>query len=75
MSIALHPFSAELPLKKQDKSKPPRFMNSAEPEFDPIAAALKQMHDGVAKEPVPDEFLRLLDQLDERLAEKEIKPS
>lgn len=47
-----------------------RFVNAVDPEFDPIAAALRQMHDGIAQEPVPDDFLRLLDQLDERLTEK-----
>lgn len=75
--IALHPFSAEHTLINtgKGKSKSPRFMNAAEPEFDPIAAALRQMHEGVAKEPVPDEFLKLLDQLDERLAEKDAKRS
>lgn len=77
MRIAQHPFSAEQPLIKSrnDKMKPARFVNAAEPEFDPISAALKQMHEGVAKEPVPDEFLKLLDQLDERLAEKDANRS
>lgn len=77
MNVVLHPYSAEFPLANsgKNKSKSPRFVNAAEPEFDPIAAALRQMHEGVAKEPVPDEFLRLLDQLDERLAEKDAKPS
>ncbi len=51
------------------------FVNSVDPDFDPIAAALRQMHDGVENEPVPDDFLRLLDELDERIAAKEIKPS
>ncbi len=59
----------------KDRSKSPRLVNAVDPEFDPIAAALRQMHEGVAKEPVPDEFLKLLDQLDERLAEKDAKPS
>lgn len=34
--------------------------------FDPIAAALRQMHDKVAQEDIPDDFLRLLDEIDER---------
>lgn len=77
MILTLHTFSAEhiLTNSGKNKSKSPRFVNAVEPEFDPIAAALKQMHEGVAKEPVPDEFLKLLDQLDERLAEKDAKPS
>jgi hypothetical protein len=35
---------------------------------DPIAAALKQMHDAVANEALPDDFLRLLDQIDTKIA-------
>lgn len=69
--------SPEVPLSKSDapksgKADPKRmrFVNAVDPEFDPIAAALRQMHDGIAQEPVPDDFLRLLDQLDERLTEK-----
>lgn len=34
--------------------------------FDPIAAALRQMHDKVAQEDIPDDFLKLLDEIDER---------
>ncbi len=52
-----------------------RFVNTVEPEFDPISAALRQMHEGVAQEAVPDEFLKLLDQLDAKMSDKEKKPS
>ncbi len=38
--------------------------------FDPIAAALRQMHDKVSQEAVPDDFLRLLDEIDERAAKR-----
>ena len=37
---------------------------------DPIAAALKQMHDAVASEQIPDDFLRLLDEIDNKIANK-----
>jgi Anti-sigma factor NepR len=37
---------------------------------DPIAAALKQMHDAVASEDLPDDFLRLLDEIDSKIAAK-----
>ena len=33
--------------------------------FDPIEAALRQIHERVAEEQVPDAFLRLLEQLDD----------
>ena len=32
--------------------------------FDPIAAALRQMHEDVASEAIPDDFMRLLDQIE-----------
>lgn len=35
---------------------------------DPVAAALKQMHDAVAGEALPDDFLRLLDEIDTKIA-------
>ena len=37
---------------------------------DPIAAALKQMHDAVANEKLPDDFLRLLGEIDAKIAAK-----
>jgi Anti-sigma factor NepR len=37
---------------------------------DPIAAALKQMHDAVVSEDLPDDFLRLLDEIDTKIASK-----
>ncbi len=37
---------------------------------DPIGAALKQMHDAVASEDLPDDFLRLLDEIDTKIASK-----
>lgn len=35
---------------------------------DPIGAALKQLHDAVASEELPDDFLRLLDEIDTKIA-------
>jgi Anti-sigma factor NepR len=60
---------------KKREPKPMRFVNAVDPDFDPISAALRQMHEGVANEPVPAEFLLLLDQLDAKIAEKDKKPS
>ena len=37
---------------------------------DPIAAALKQMHDAVTSEELPDDFLRLLDEIDTKITTK-----
>jgi hypothetical protein len=33
--------------------------------FDPIGAALRQIHERVAEEKIPDAFLHLLEQLDD----------
>jgi hypothetical protein len=38
------------------------------PEFDPLTAALRQMHDSISNEPVPDDFLDLLDQIDAKIS-------
>lgn len=40
----------------------------AENDFDPISAALKQLHHDVANEPLPDNFLRILDEIDAKIA-------
>jgi hypothetical protein len=36
--------------------------------YDPLTAALRQMHDDIAGEPIPLEFLALLDQIDEKMS-------
>jgi hypothetical protein len=53
------------------EGEPPR--RKPDMAFDPVAAALKQMHDDVANESVPDEFNDLLDRLAARFEER--KPS
>lgn len=42
--------------------------SKVDPAFDPISAALRQMHDEFASEPIPDDFMRLLDQIDARMS-------
>jgi len=37
-------------------------------EFDPLTAALRQMHENVANEPIPDDFLNLLDMIDAKMS-------
>jgi hypothetical protein len=44
--------------------------HDADMSSDPIAAALKQMHDAVVNEELPDDFLRLLDEIDTKIAAK-----
>lgn len=43
-------------------------MHAVETRFDPVAAALRQLHDTVAAEPMPEDFLRILDQIDAKIA-------
>lgn len=38
--------------------------------FDPIAAALQQIHSKVTDETIPDDFMRLLDQFDAEDSQK-----
>lgn len=45
-----------------------KLMNSANSDYDPVSAALRQMHDAVASEPVPDDFMRILDEIDAKIA-------
>lgn len=40
--------------------------------FDPIATALRRLHDTVVAEAIPDDFMRLLDKMDDR---REGRPS
>jgi Anti-sigma factor NepR len=68
--------NAEYDLMQDRKGKNPNksFENKVDPAFDPITAALRQMHDRVANEPIPDDFMRLLDQIDAKVMEQK-KPS
>ena len=34
--------------------------------FDPVEAALRQLYDNVASEAIPDDFLKLLDELEQK---------
>ena len=36
--------------------------------FDPVEAALKQMHQAVSTEKVPEDFLRILEDIDAKIA-------
>lgn len=54
--------------KKRDGENAGNRRTSLGVAFDPIAAALRQMHDKVSQEDIPDDFLRLLDEIDERAA-------
>lgn len=54
-----------------DKKMKRRAVNlggAMDPEFDSLTAALRQMHDSIANEPVPDDFLDLLDQIDAKFS-------
>ena len=43
-------------------------MLSADTAFDPVAAALQQLHQAVASEALPDDFLRILNEIDAKIA-------
>lgn len=52
------------------KEKPPKGskMPDADTAFDPVSAALQQLYQAVASEEVPEDFLRILEQIDAKLA-------
>ena len=52
------------------KSVPPKDieMNQVDTRFDPVSAALKQLHEAVVAEQVPEDFLRTLDEIDAKIA-------
>ena len=60
--------------ERKSKNSGKSFENKVDPAFDPITAALRQMHDDVANEPIPDDFMRLLDEIDARASSGK-KPS
>jgi len=43
-------------------------MPHAETAFDPVSAALQQLHQAVASEELPEDFLRLLNEIDAKIA-------
>jgi hypothetical protein len=45
-----------------------RNITDANTAFDPINAALQQMHQAVSNESVPDDFLRILGEIDAKIA-------
>jgi Anti-sigma factor NepR len=52
-------------------SSTPSDKNITEASDDPIGAALRKIHDAVLDEPLPDDFLDLLDQIDKKIAASE----
>ena len=50
-------------MSRKEKPKP---VQVVENEGDPINAALRRLHDSIASEPIPDDFLRLIDELEEK---------
>ena len=54
--------------KKSGKGQPGFVGDGADYDFDALTAALRQMHDSIANEPVPDDFLDLLDQIDAKMS-------
>ncbi len=43
-------------------------MPHADTAFDPVSAALQQLHQAVASEAVPKDFLRILEEIDAKIA-------
>jgi Anti-sigma factor NepR len=43
-------------------------MQYASDQVDPVTAALRQMHDDIASEPIPPDFLELLEKIDRKMS-------
>lgn len=54
--------------RKQAMGEPGRHF--PELPFDPIVAALRQLHDQIAAEKIPDDFMKLLEKLDKMPAKQ-----
>lgn len=52
----------------QDPREKERKMHRRVTAFDPVAAALQQLHQAVASEEVPADFARILDEIDAKIA-------
>jgi Anti-sigma factor NepR len=68
-------FSDEINMENKrgesDKGTADRFIPRPRNGSDPIATALKRLHDDVVAEPIPDDFMRLLSQIDEKLEDRQ----
>lgn len=51
-----------------DHNKKGTRMRQANTAFDPVSAALQQLHRAVASEPLPEDFMKILDEIDARIA-------
>lgn len=52
----------------EDQAAKGRNMQTAVTAFDSVSAALQQLHQAVASEEVPDDFLRILEEIDAKIA-------
>ena len=52
----------------KSKRGPNGITANMDPNFDSLTAALRQMHDSIANEPIPDDFLDLLDPIDAKMS-------
>ena len=51
----------------KDRPQKGSIMHQADTAFDPVAAALRQLHQTVASEELPEDFLRLLEAIDAKI--------
>lgn len=49
-------------------------MHLSQADFDPVSAALQQLHQAVASEELPGDFLKILDEIDAKIAAASVRP-
>lgn len=52
----------------KDRTGKGRKVHHVDTAFDPVSAALLQLHQAVISEELPDDFLRILDEIDAKIA-------
>ena len=59
----------------KDQTSKGRKMLGLDSAFDPVSAALHQLHATVASEKLPDDFLRILEDIDAKIAAAKPSPA
>jgi hypothetical protein len=49
-------------------------MHRIDTAFDPVSAALQQLHQAVASEAMPEDFLKILEEIDAKIAAAKTSP-
>lgn len=57
------------------RTKQANMIRQAATAFDPVSAALQQLHQAVTSEELPDDFLKILEEIDAKIAAALVSPA